>query len=176
MVTTPSNLYTIEQQPLYVSVLRALRVSICLESRWEHTHITIQKHALTCLLCRYTTLGLKSVLRLPVSGIVIRPSRRPLTHTYAPLRIVLRLNVLNTYILRIVYALKQTTEGEIRANTRETYRVRQLPLELRRAPNSIRTLEESSAVFLGRVLLVRGWGVWGSWHLRGHTQDSFLCF
>jgi len=39
--------------------------------------------------------------------------------------------------LRIVYALKQTTEGELRGHTQRLRRVRPLPQSIRRAPHSL---------------------------------------
>ena len=77
-----------------------------------------------CLLCRYYTLGLKSVLRLPISGIGLGPSRRPFTHSYRAWRIHLRPFVLNSYKLRIVYALKRDKLGEISWHTQRIYRGR----------------------------------------------------
>ena len=88
---------------------------VCLETiARTPLHTTYRNMLCKCLLCRYYTLGLKSVLRLPISGIGLGPSRRPFTHSYRAWRIHLRPFVLNSYKLRIVYALKGSTEGEIK--------------------------------------------------------------
>ena len=80
--------------------------------------LSIQKHALTCLLCRYTTLGLKSVLRLPVHGIVIAMVYAWFTHYCVHIRMTWRTFLLNSYKLRILYALKEDKQGE---NSRHTH-------------------------------------------------------
>ena len=125
------------QQPLHnrteylgtVSVTRALQVSCLLRDQREYiTHNSIQKHALTCLLCRYYTLGLKSVLRLPVHGIVIAMVYAWFKHYCVHIRMTWRTFLLNSYKLRILYALKEDKQGE---NSRHTHSLCETACRLR---------------------------------------------
>jgi hypothetical protein len=70
------------------------------------------------------TLGLKSVLRLPISGIGLRTSRTTITYPYAHIRMTWRTFLLNSYKLRIVYALKRDKLGENSRHTQRKMRVR----------------------------------------------------
>ena len=83
---------------------------------------------MTCLLCRYTTLGLKSVLRLPVHGIVIAMVYAWFTHYCVHIRMTWRTFLLNSYKLRILYALKEDKQGE---NSRHTHSLCETACRLR---------------------------------------------